>query len=167
MATVIRMPEVLAGSAEAAIQTWLVTPGQALSVGVPLAEVETEKAVVEYASEHEGTVLQLLVAEGVSVKVGDPIAVVGAEGEAVDVTSASPEVEAPAQAPAAAAAPAAVPQPAPAPAPAAVAPAVSAEPGDASGRQFISPLVRRLARERGLDLSTVQGFRPRRPDRAT
>ncbi len=160
MATVIRMPEVLAGSAEAAIQTWLVTPGQALSVGVPLAEVETEKAVVEYASEHEGTVLQLLVAEGVSVKVGDPIAVVGAEGEAVDVTSASPEVEAPAQAPAAAAAPAAVPQPAPAPAPAAVAPAVSAEPGDASGRQFISPLVRRLARERGLDLSTVQGSGP-------
>jgi pyruvate dehydrogenase E2 component (dihydrolipoamide acetyltransferase) len=95
------MPEVLAGSAEAAIQTWLVTPGQALSVGVPLAEVETEKAVVEYASEHEGTVLQLLVAEGVSVKVGDPIAVVGAKGESVDVPSASPEVEAAAQAAAA------------------------------------------------------------------
>lgn len=160
MATVIRMPEVLAGSAEAAIQTWLVTPGQALSVGVPLAEVETEKAVVEYASEHEGTVLQLLVAEGVSVKVGDPIAVVGAEGESVDVPSASPEVEAPAQAvattaPAPAPAPAAVPQPAPA-----AVPAPAAEPVDASGRQFISPLVRRLARERGLDLSTVQGSGP-------
>jgi pyruvate dehydrogenase E2 component (dihydrolipoamide acetyltransferase) len=152
MATIIRMPEVLAGSAEAAIQTWLVTPGQALSVGVPLAEVETEKAVVEYASEHEGTVLQLLVAEGVSVKVGDPIAVVGAEGESVDVPSASPEVEAPAQAAAAPApAPAAVPQAAPAPV---------AAPAEASGRQFISPLVRRLARERGLDLSTVQGSGP-------
>ncbi len=153
MATVIRMPEVLAGSAEAAIQTWLVTTGQALSVGVPLAEVETEKAVVEYASEHEGTVLQLLVAEGVSVKVGDPIAVVGAEGETVDVHSASPEVDASTQAPAPAPAPApaAVPQPAPAPV---------AEPADASGRQFISPLVRRLARERGLDLATVQGSGP-------
>ncbi len=159
MATVIRMPEVLAGSAEAAIQTWLVTPGQALSVGVPLAEVETEKAVVEYASEHEGTVLQLLVAEGVSVKVGDPIAVVGAEGETVDVPSVSPEVEAPAPvAPSAPAAPtpaAAVPQPTPA-----AVPAPAAESVDASGRQFISPLVRRLARERGLDLSTVQGSGP-------
>ncbi|MFM9878303.1 MAG: biotin/lipoyl-containing protein, partial [Rhodoglobus sp.] len=84
MATVIRMPEVLAGSAEAAIQTWLVAAGQKLTIGMPLAEVETEKANVEYASEVEGTVLQLIVAEGVSVKVGDPIAIVGAEGESVE-----------------------------------------------------------------------------------
>ena len=67
MATVIRMPEVLAGSEEAASQTWLVELGQTLTVGMPLAEVETEKANVEYASEVEGTVLQLIVAEGVNV----------------------------------------------------------------------------------------------------
>ena len=84
MATLIRMPEVLAGSEDAAIQTWLVSLGQAISVGVPLAEVETEKAIVEYAAETEGTVLRLLVAEGEAVAVGTPIAIVGAEGENID-----------------------------------------------------------------------------------
>ncbi|MDZ4046703.1 MAG: biotin/lipoyl-containing protein, partial [Rhodoglobus sp.] len=45
------MPEVLAGASEAAIQSWLVEAGQELAVGAPLAEIETEKAVVEYAAE--------------------------------------------------------------------------------------------------------------------
>ena len=155
MSTVIRMPEVLAGSEEAAIQTWLVAVGQTLTIGSPLAEVETEKANVEYASEHEGTVLQLLVAEGQSVKVGDPIAVVGTVGESVDLPPAKPS---PTPAPdATARVPAATP----------VAAAVLAPDGvlapDAApdvSRPFISPLVRRLARERGLDLSAVAGSGP-------
>jgi pyruvate dehydrogenase E2 component (dihydrolipoamide acetyltransferase) len=141
MSTVIRMPEVLAGSAEAAIQTWLVTPGQKLTVGVPLAEVETEKAIVEYASELEGTVLKLLVAEGVNVAVGDPIAIVGAEGESVDD-------DAPADAPA----PPVVEAP--------VAVVIAAAAAVSSERAFISPLVRRLAKERSLDLSAVTGSGP-------
>lgn len=143
MSTVIRMPEVLAGSAEAAIQTWLVTPGQKLTVGLPLAEVETEKAIVEYASELEGTVLKLLVAEGVSVAVGDPIAIVGAEGESIDDADIGGS-EPPAAAPVPAAAPAAVMPPTPV----------------SSDRAFISPLVRRLAKERSLDLSNVVGTGP-------
>ena len=49
-----------------------------------LAEIETEKAVIEYASESEGTVLQLLAAAGSDVAVGAPIAVIGAPGESVD-----------------------------------------------------------------------------------
>lgn len=144
MATLIRMPEVLAASAEAAIQTWLVSPGQALTVGLPLAEVETEKAIVEYASETDGTVLKLLVAEGVSVKVGDPIAIVGAEGESPD--GALPEADEPA----------AAQQLEP------VEPAQRVEPSPAhsSDRQFTSPLVRRLAKERGLDLAAVTGTGP-------
>ena len=81
MSTTIRMPEVLAGVTEAAIATWLVAVGQKVAVGTPLAEIETDKAVVEYASEIEGTVLELLAVEGAGVAVGDPIVMVGAAGE--------------------------------------------------------------------------------------
>jgi pyruvate dehydrogenase E2 component (dihydrolipoamide acetyltransferase) len=137
---------------------------------MPLAEVETEKAIVEYAAETAGTVLQLLVAEGVSVKVGDPIAIVGAKGESVE--GIAPEPATPAAEPTGTVATAPTPA-APAPAvtpaivatPAAVAaPVALAEPTKASastgGRAFISPLVRRLARERSLDLSEVSGTGP-------
>ena len=50
MASVVRMPSVLAGATEAAIATWLIAPGDRVSVGDPLAEIETEKAVVEYGA---------------------------------------------------------------------------------------------------------------------
>jgi pyruvate dehydrogenase E2 component (dihydrolipoamide acetyltransferase) len=167
MATVIRMPEVLAGSAEAAIQTWLVAAGQKLTVGMPLAEVETEKANVEYASEVEGTVLQLIVAEGVSVKVGDPIAIVGAEGESMEgAVPAAPSVVEPVEtalAPVAEALEATTPLPEALEAPELPSSTPSSASGQRSGsgdRQFISPLVRRLARERSLDLSAVTGSGP-------
>ncbi len=51
MPTVVRMPEVLANAGQAVIQTWLVSEGQEITVGDPLAEIETEKAVVEYVAE--------------------------------------------------------------------------------------------------------------------
>ena len=155
MATIIRMPEVLAGSEEAAIQSWLVTVGQQITVGVPLAEVETEKATVEYAAENEGTILELLVAEGVSVKVGDPIAVVGAQGETAPAApAAAPEPEtAPEPAPVAE-----LPTESPLEPPSRVEP-VETSPTDAT-RRFVSPLVRRLAKERGVDLSSVTGTGP-------
>ncbi|HEX6365149.1 MAG TPA: biotin/lipoyl-containing protein, partial [Agromyces sp.] len=112
MATTVRMPEVLAGASEAAIQAWSVGVGDTVAVGQPFAEIETEKAVVEYAAETAGTVLQLLVAEGDSVDVGTPIAVVGEPGEVVDSTepaSAAPASEPPASAPPASAPPASAP----------------------------------------------------------
>lgn len=183
MATTVRMPEVLAGASEAAIQAWSVGVGDTVAVGQPFAEIETEKAVVEYAAETAGTVLQLLVAEGDSVDVGTPIAVVGEPGEVVDstdVASAPPASAAPASAP---------PASAPVSDPESAAPVADAEPvydlpqdavtttdvaasgaenataapadaGEASGRRFISPLVRRLAREHDLDLSAVRGSGP-------
>ncbi|PZQ90690.1 MAG: pyruvate dehydrogenase complex dihydrolipoamide acetyltransferase [Leifsonia xyli] len=147
MATIIRMPEVLAGSAEGAIAAWLVAVGQEIAVGVPLAEVETEKATVEYAAEVEGTVLELLVAEGVSVSVGEPIAVVGAPGEAVPAPEAMPDaVAVPAEAESASAE--------------AVAPSDPAPRAGSAARLFASPLVRRLARERGVELATLTGTGP-------
>lgn len=158
MSTVVRMPEVLAGTTEAAIQTWMVTVGQKITVGMPLAEVETEKANVEYASEVEGTVLKLVVAEGEDVRVGDPILLVGVEGESADSADlsgpggeSSPEVQAP-QGEAT--------QSSPAPEHAASDASHTPVPAADSNRRFISPLVRRLAKEQGLDLSGVTGSGP-------
>lgn len=170
MATTVRMPEVLANTTEAAIQSWSVAVGDEVAVGQPLAEIETDKAVVEYAAEVSGTVLELLVAEGDLVDVGAPIAVVGEPGETV--TDAAP-------------APAATPDAAPSD-PESAAPVADAEPafdesaegvsqhdlaapeagsgsgggGADGGRRFMSPLVRRLAREHGLDLAGVSGSGP-------
>lgn len=168
MATLVRMPEVLTGITEAAIQTWLVSEGQAVSIGTPLAEVETEKAVVEYAAEAEGTVLKLVAPAGASVAIGDPIAVIGAPGESVDdVAPAAPAAaeraaEAAADEPSPVASPSAGDEPA---APTTPAPEVADEPAapaasDSGGRRFVSPLVRRLAKERGIDLARVTGTGP-------
>jgi len=135
MATVVRMPEVLTGITEAAIQTWLVEPGQTVAVGTPLAEVETDKAVIEYAAETAGMVLSILVAAGDPVAIGDPIATIGEPGESVDDIAPSSG--------------SAQPEPAPEPGP-------DARPA----RRFATPIVRRLARERGIDLDGISGTGP-------
>jgi pyruvate dehydrogenase E2 component (dihydrolipoamide acetyltransferase) len=169
MATVIRMPEVMANAAEASIQTWLVKPGEQVVAGAPLAEVETEKAVVEYAAEASGTLLKVIVAEGVPVNVGDPIAVIGEPGESVDenepVDAGAPaDPEAPSAAPEPETAPESEPSPvasAPTELAGSVGPASeSREPSSTTGRQFVSPLVRRLAKERGIDVATLNGTGP-------
>jgi len=178
MATVVRMPAALAGATEGAIQSWLAQVGQQVAVGEPLAEIETEKATVEYAAEVPGTVGRLLAEPGENVPVGTPIAVILADGESdADVAPAlaaagvpaAPAPAAPAEAPAAAAdAPAATP-PAPsaegrqnvsaeAPAPAESRP--SAEGDGREGRRFASPIVRRLAKERGIALDGIVGTGP-------
>lgn len=134
MAAVVRMPAALAGVTEAAIQAWLVEPGQQVEVGDPLAEIETEKAVVEYASEVAGTVVELLVDEGMTVEVGTPIAVILEPGERPDAgESAIPGLTRD------------LPPDLPTPA----------------DRLFASPLVRRLAQERGIDLTGLVGTGPR------
>lgn len=165
MSTTIRMPEVLANVTEAAVQKWLVAPGDAIAVGQPFAEIETEKAVVEYTAETAGTVLELLIKEGDNVDVGAPIAIVGEAGE---VAPASPTADSSAAEPAATAAPpepaapAAPAEPAAPAAPPAPEPTTAASGGEAhpGARRFISPLVRRLAREHDLDLASVAGSGP-------
>jgi pyruvate dehydrogenase E2 component (dihydrolipoamide acetyltransferase) len=159
MATVVRMPSVLAGASEAAIQKWLVKPGDTIKVGDPFAELETEKAVVEYNSEVEGTIGRLVIAEGGSGEIGAPIAVLIAAGETdadIDAALGGEAPAAPAAAPVAPAAPAAsAPIPASAPAP------VSAPAGDQTGgRSFASPIARKMAREKNLNLSAVVGSGP-------
>lgn len=173
MAEVIRMPEVLAGASEAAIQTWLVGEGAAVEVNQGLAEIETDKAIVELSAEAAGTIGRLLVAEGSSVSVGEPILVLLAEGESMDAVG--PALGA-AGASSVDASPQTVPEPTPAatttPPPAAPSPPVEPDaaaatpvadrqaPSGTSGRLFASPLVRRLAEDAGVALTDIPGSGP-------
>jgi len=163
MATVVVMPAVLAGAAEAAIARWLVGPGDQVRPGTPVAEIETEKALVEYQAEEAGTVGRLVLPEGGTGEIGDPILVLVADGETdADIDAAlgaAPAAAAGAPAPAVPPAPAAGP-PAPAPAAAAV-PVTPDGTGPAPRpRAFASPLVRKIAGEKGIGLAGIEGTGP-------
>ena len=156
MATVVRMPSVLAGATEAALAHWLVAPGDSVSVGTPLAEIETEKALVEYAAEEAGVVGRLVLGEGDSAEIGEPIAVLLAAGEGdADVEAALGGSAAPAPAPVPTPTSTSTSTPALAPAP-----ANGHQDRERSGRVFASPLVRKVAGERGVDLSGLTGTGP-------
>jgi pyruvate dehydrogenase E2 component (dihydrolipoamide acetyltransferase) len=160
MATVVQMPSVLAGATEAAIAHWLVSHGDTVAVGTPIAEIETEKALVEYAAEEAGVVGRLVLAEGESGETGDPIAVLVAAGETgADIDAA---LGGPGTAAAASSAPATAPSPAAASvaAPGAAHGANGHQAPAAGGRIFASPLVRKLATERGVDLAALAGTGP-------
>jgi len=146
MAAVVRMPSVLAGATEAALARWLVAPGDTIAAGTPIAEIETEKAVVEYEAEQAGIVGRLVLREGDSGEIGDPIAVLVAAGEtdadidaalgvapaaAAAPVAAAPLAAAPVQAAAASPGPAAPGPAAAAPAPATPGPAAAAPAGAA------------------------------------
>ncbi|MDH6207098.1 pyruvate dehydrogenase E2 component (dihydrolipoamide acetyltransferase) [Aurantimicrobium minutum] len=161
MATIIRMPSVLAGANEAAIAKWLVKPGDSISEGSPFAELETEKAVVEYNAEVSGTIGRLVIPEGGSGEIGAPIAVLIEAGETdADIDAAlGDEGGAAAEVPVVEAVAVAVEVPSATPAVFAVAAAPTAV-VSTGGRSFASPIARKIARERGLDLSAVQGTGP-------
>lgn len=170
MATVVRMPQLAAGGEEAAIQSWLVAPGDPVSAGQAIVEIETEKAVVEYEADTDGVFAGPLVAAGDAASVGSPIAVIAAPGESLDaaLTTAggSAAVAAPASAPESVTAPDPAAPPATAPTPIAApatAPATVPDPETpaATGRLFASPLVRRLAAAEGVDLGAIRGSGPR------
>lgn len=154
MATKIKLPEVAAGATHAVISSWLVSVGDTITVGQQLAEIETDKAVVELLAEEAGTVLQLIGNPGDEMEVGSTIAVVGAPGESVDETApTAAAVEAPVVEQAAPAAPIATPTAVPAAEPA---PAVSVD----GARLAVSPIARKIARENNLDLGTITGTGP-------
>jgi len=158
MATVIRMPAVLASATEAAIQAWSVAEGQVVEVGDPLADIETEKAVVEYAAEVAGTVGKLIARPGDNLAVGEPIAIVLSAGEGADAIASALAAAGVAEATSASSSqePAAPASETP-PTKSLVAGSSSEAP---SARVFASPIVRRLAREGGLDLGALVGTGP-------
>ncbi|MFO0694411.1 MAG: pyruvate dehydrogenase complex dihydrolipoamide acetyltransferase [Polyangiales bacterium] len=155
MAKIIGLPKLSPTMEEGTLVRWAKKEGEAIEVDDLLAEVETDKATMEFRSFDKGVLLKILKPEGETLKPDQPVAIVGQAGEDISALLAQAG-GAPAAAPAAPAAAAATP--AAAPAPAATAAPAPAPGGD--GRVLSSPLVRKLAREQGIDLATVQGTGP-------
>jgi pyruvate dehydrogenase E2 component (dihydrolipoamide acetyltransferase) len=142
---------------------WLKKEGDKIKSGDVIAEIETDKATMEYEAVDEGTLAKIVVPEGTQdVAVNAVIAVMVAEGEDANATSA-PKAEAKREEPkkAEAAKPAPAPEAKPA-APAAQAPKapIAAPAAPSGGRVFASPLAKRLAKEANIDLSRVTGSGP-------
>jgi pyruvate dehydrogenase E2 component (dihydrolipoamide acetyltransferase) len=167
----ILMPALSPTMEKGNLAKWLKKEGDKVKSGDVLAEIETDKATMEFEATDEGTLGKILVPEGTQdVAINAPIAVLLAEGEKADAVASAPAAApakpaaavAPAAAPAAKPAPAATPAPAPvapAAAPAAAAPAAASANGT-GGRAFASPLARRLAKEAGIDVGRIQGSGP-------
>ncbi len=171
MATEVKLPRLGQGMESGTIVRWLKGEGDPVKRREPLYELDTDKVTQEVEAEADGVLLKIVVPEG-EVEVGTTIAVIGKEGEEVTVEPVPAKAPPPA-------APSRVPE---APAPAAAAaeqpeqpeeaeaaaraeePARGSEPqalpARADGRVKASPLARRIARERGVDLSSVTGTGP-------
>ncbi|WP_417628334.1 E3 binding domain-containing protein, partial [Pararhodobacter aggregans] len=147
----ILMPALSPTMEEGTLAKWLVKEGDTITSGMVIAEIETDKATMEFEAVDEGVMGKLLIAEGSEgVKVNTPIAVLLEEGESASdigtpkaapakAEAAKPEAEAPkAEAPK-------------------TAPAAAAGDGQ---RVFASPLARRIAKDKGLDLSAIAGSGP-------
>jgi len=159
MPTEILMPALSPTMEEGTLAKWLVKEGDTVNAGDLLAEIETDKATMEFEAVDEGTIGKILVEDGSEgVKVNTPIAVLLEEGESADDIASEASAPAPEPGPQATgtteAAPAAKGEDGPAtPAPAA--------PTDNKGeRIFASPLARRIAAEKGLDLREIKGSGP-------
>ncbi len=158
MATIIRMPEIAANTTHARLEVWLVAEGQPVTTGQILAEIETEKAMVELVAESAGTLHRRLVPGGTDVNVGTPLAILTtAETTESEIAALLQTLDADAVTLDADAVTLAAPAPrqnqdggsealpdAKAPAP----------------RLFSSPLARKRARERGVDLAEIDGHGP-------
>jgi pyruvate dehydrogenase E2 component (dihydrolipoamide acetyltransferase) len=165
----LKMPALSPTMEEGTLAKWLVKEGDEVKSGDILAEIETDKATMEFEAVDEGTIAKILVAEETDgVKVGAPIAILAGEGEDASA-AAAPKADAPPPAPPKAPAapkPDATPKAAkpaaeaPAPQPAPAAPE-SPPPARAEGERIkASPLARRLAEAHGIDLSTMKGSGP-------
>ena len=159
----ILMPALSPTMEEGTLAKWHVKKGDTVKSGDVIAEIETDKATMEVEAVDEGTVEDILVAEGTEgVKVNAPIARLSGDatgGSAPPAPKAeAPEAAAPKAEPTKAEAPQPAPPAAPAPAPApAAAPSTAKSDGQ---RIFASPLARRIAEQKGLDLATVTGSGP-------
>ena len=149
------MPRLSDTMEEGTIGRWLVHEGDAFAAGDVLAEIETDKATMEFQAYDAGTVLRILVGDGETVALGAPIAIVGAEGETTasagnGATAAPPQEEA------------AEPEPKAAPArkQAKSSSEAKAAAGNGSGATAalrVSPIARRMADEAGIDLAAMAG----------
>ncbi len=157
MPELLRMPEIAAGATHAVLSQWPQPTGESYVAATVIAIIETDKAIVDVEAETDGVILRTLVAEGTEVAIGDPIALLAATGEVVDdVDAALAELAGSTPASEASAAGAQIEPTEAADAPA---PTTAAAPTPPA-RIFASPLARRLAKERGLDLASLEGTGP-------
>ena len=157
----ILMPALSPTMEEGTLAKWMVAEGDTVSSGDIIAEIETDKATMEVEAVDEGTVGKIVVAEGTEgVKVNAVIMVLLEDGESVgDIGDMSGAAPAQSSAPADESAAPANAEPVAAPAPAAPAPAAPKS-GD-GGRVIASPLARRIAADKGIDLAQVKGSGPK------
>jgi len=160
VATELTMPQMGYDMQEGTVVRWLKTEGSPVEMGEAVAEIETDKAVVEFESYGEGILLQILVAEGTTVPVGETIAIVGAESE-VPVASTpdepTPAVEA--EPPVSTAIPLDPPAQ-PVSTNGGVVVEDVAQPAP-EGRLFATPAARKIAEEQAIDLKQIEGTGPR------
>ncbi|MDG1395010.1 MAG: pyruvate dehydrogenase complex dihydrolipoamide acetyltransferase [Flavobacteriales bacterium] len=161
MAEIVRMPRLSDTMTEGTVAQWHKKVGDPIAEGDLLAEIETDKATMEFESFQEGVLLHIGVEEGATAAVDSILAILGEKGEDVkslleaDVTPAQvAEVEKPA-----AVEKVSVPTPVEIPVAAPVAASVSApvQTSNTSGRTVASPLAKRLAQEKGLDIASIAG----------
>jgi pyruvate dehydrogenase E2 component (dihydrolipoamide acetyltransferase) len=158
MSIEIKMPALSPTMEEGTLAKWLVKEGDTVKSGDIMAEIETDKATMEFEAVDEGVIAKIMVAEGTDgVKVGTPIALLAEEGEDVSAAEAPKKAEAPQAKPA-------EEKPAPkaeAEAPKAEAPKPAAPAARSDGDRIkASPLAKRIAAEKGVDLSAVAGSGP-------
>ncbi len=165
MATEVKLPRLGQGMESGTIVKWLKSEGEAVEKGDPLYELDTDKVTQEVEAEASGILLKIAISEG-EVEVGKTIAVIGEEGEKVDA-----EVEAPSAEAAQEVSEDEQKEGSPAPAreqerergrdaSATTSQVTEAQEPSGDGRVKASPLARRIARERGIDLSSVAGTGP-------
>jgi len=155
MATKVVMEALSPTMEEGRLVKWIKHAGDAVKTGETLAEVETDKAVMELVARADGQLLQIAAAEGSTVPVGNVVAYIGAPGEKIDASAAAPQPSAVSRQPSVNPPPSAGPQPS----------AVSRQPVPVaapieSGRVRASPLARRIAKDSGVDLRLLTGSGP-------
>lgn len=153
MATLICMPEVAANATQVTLQTWIKKEGEVVAVGDCLAEIETDKAIVEFNADRAGVMGPTLIQAGQEVEVGSPIGVL------LDVGEISVNVSALLAKTGDNASVTQLPNPSTSE-PAAPPTLLSGSKVTPSHRVFVSPLARRLAKQRGIDLNTLIGTGP-------
>jgi pyruvate dehydrogenase E2 component (dihydrolipoyllysine-residue acetyltransferase) len=148
LATEVSLPRLGQGMETGTIVRWLKAEGDTVEKGEALYELDTDKVTQEVEADASGVLLKILAGEGEEIEVGKRIAVIGEEGEEVPVAEEpAPKAEKKAEAP----------KPEPLPAEQVEPPQ---EPSRTNGRIKASPLARRIARERGIDLASLRGTGP-------
>jgi pyruvate dehydrogenase E2 component (dihydrolipoamide acetyltransferase) len=149
MATDIVMPRLSDSMEEGTVLKWMKAVGDEVALGEELVEIETDKANMVFESDAAGTLIEILAPEGETLPIGDVIARVGEPGEKPSGNGASKPAKEPEPA-----------EEAPAKEPEAASPAPDASTDTGDGRVKASPIARRMAREKGVDLGSLTGSGP-------